>query len=160
MFTWQLKNKLLYFKIHSLHSLIRWVNFQAEFGPEKFSVLTECGSETSNLVLMKWNYCFVSGNVLVFSNSWLLNYRFSHFVCLGYEIPPTLTSLWRYLHAAYSEPAFVRTCPSDAEILLHWFEHIGESPTNIRKYQHLVLNEKMPHYSFSVPVYAKPVILE
>ncbi|KDR22732.1 Chloride intracellular channel protein 6, partial [Zootermopsis nevadensis] len=34
----------------------------------------------------------------------------------GYEIPANLTGLWRYLHAAYSEPAFVHTCPSDAEI--------------------------------------------
>ncbi|XP_069695773.1 chloride intracellular channel protein 4-like [Periplaneta americana] len=78
----------------------------------------------------------------------------------GYEIPPSLTGLWRYLHAAYSEPAFVRTCPSDAQILLHWFEHIGESPANIRKHHQLVLNEKTPQYSFSVPVFAKPVILE
>jgi hypothetical protein len=29
------------------------MNFQAEFVPEKFSVLTEYGNETSNFVLMK-----------------------------------------------------------------------------------------------------------
>jgi hypothetical protein len=29
------------------------MNFQTEFGPEKFSVLTECGSEAINFVLVK-----------------------------------------------------------------------------------------------------------
>ncbi|KAJ9600847.1 hypothetical protein L9F63_000959 [Diploptera punctata] len=76
----------------------------------------------------------------------------------GYEIPSNLTGLWRYLHAAYSEPAFVKTCPSDAEILLHWYEHIGESPASIHK--HLMQLDKAPQYSFSVPVYAKPVVIE
>ncbi|PSN43591.1 hypothetical protein C0J52_15974 [Blattella germanica] len=85
--------------------------------------------------------------------------RMDHYLIeSGYEIPASLTGLWRYLHAAYSEPAFIKTCPSDAEILLHWYEHIGETPANIRK--HLVHIEKSPRYSFSVPVFAKPVILE
>jgi hypothetical protein len=43
------------------------MNFQAEFDPEKFTVLTECGSETSNLVLMKLWLCeWECANVLKF----------------------------------------------------------------------------------------------
>ncbi|XP_067006206.2 chloride intracellular channel exl-1 [Anabrus simplex] len=78
----------------------------------------------------------------------------------GYQIPSDLSSLWRYLHAAYSEPAFLHSCPSDVEILLHWLEHIGESPSNLRKQQLQALHEKSPQYSFTVPVFAKPVMLE
>lgn len=40
-------------------------------------------------------------------------------VCLkyrGFSIPRSLTSLWRYLDAAYAREEFSSTCPSDGEI--------------------------------------------
>lgn len=37
-----------------------------------------------------------------------------------FEIPAELTGLWRYLAAAYADPVFRRTCPTDQEIVHHW----------------------------------------
>ncbi|KAK7865376.1 hypothetical protein R5R35_001864 [Gryllus longicercus] len=77
----------------------------------------------------------------------------------GYEIPSSFSSLWRYLHTAYSEPAFVESCPSDTEILLHWLEHVGESSSKLQK-QLLTSYKKPPKYSFSVPVFARCAVVE
>lgn len=76
----------------------------------------------------------------------------------GYEIPASLTNLWRYLHSAYSEPAFMESCPSDTEILLHWLEHIGEESSKLQK--QLLTSYKKQSYSFSVPVFARCAIIE
>ncbi|XP_051991527.1 chloride intracellular channel protein 1 [Xyrauchen texanus] len=39
----------------------------------------------------------------------------------GFSIPPSLTSLWRYLDAAYAREEFSSTCPSDEEIHSAYF---------------------------------------
>lgn len=82
---------------------------------------------------------------------------------LGYEIPTSLVYLWRYLYSAYSESAFIRSCPPDSEILLHWLdtEHPGSEKPSQRQQQILAASSgKPPHYSFSIPVTAKEINIE
>ncbi|XP_049843763.1 chloride intracellular channel protein 5-like [Schistocerca gregaria] len=79
----------------------------------------------------------------------------------GYEIPAELTGLWRWLHAAYSLPAFVASCPCDAEITLHWLDALGESTASPeRRRQMRALYEGGPRFSLTVPVRATPVVIE
>ncbi len=37
-----------------------------------------------------------------------------------FDIPSSYSGVWRYLDAAYNDESFVRSCPPDAEIVLHW----------------------------------------
>ncbi|XP_054271726.1 chloride intracellular channel exl-1-like [Macrosteles quadrilineatus] len=81
----------------------------------------------------------------------------------GYEIPRSLTHLWRYLHSAYNEPSFVSSCPSDTEILLHWLDTDHPGTLKLSPRQQQLLKEssgKPPKYSFSVPATATKVLLE
>nr|XP_053655867.1 chloride intracellular channel exl-1-like [Cherax quadricarinatus] len=61
----------------------------------------------------------------------------------------------RYLHAAYTHPVFVRTCPCDQEIILHWHDR-PETPKLSHK-KHSVIAKEKPKYSFDVPVHASVV---
>lgn len=78
-------------------------------------------------------------------------------------IPAHFSSLWRYLHAAYSCPAFTESCPPDHEIILFWLEHCGtpEAMKQSRKLLSQVGSDKhQSSYSFSIPAKATPVIIE
>lgn len=82
---------------------------------------------------------------------------------VGYELPRELTHVWRYLHSAYNEPAFVKHCPSDTEILLHWLDtdHPGTLKLSPRQQQLLAASSgKPPSFSFSVPALATKVVIE
>lgn len=72
-----------------------------------------------------------------------------------YDIPTNLRGFWRFLHAAYTHPVFVRTCPCDQEIILHWHDR-PETPKLSHK-KHSVIAKEKPKYSFDVPVHASVV---
>ncbi|KAG7163752.1 chloride intracellular channel exl-1-like [Homarus americanus] len=72
-----------------------------------------------------------------------------------YDIPTYLRGFWRYLHAAYTHQVFVRTCPCDQEIILHWHDR-PETPKLSHK-KHSVIAKEKPKYSFDVPVRASVV---
>lgn len=61
----------------------------------------------------------------------------------------------RYLHAAYTNPIFVRTCPCDQEITLHWHDR-PETPKLSHK-KHAVIAKEKPKFSFDVPVRASVI---
>lgn len=73
----------------------------------------------------------------------------------NYDIPTHLRGFWRYLHAAYTHPVFVRTCPCDQEITLHWHDR-PETPKLSHK-RHAMIAKEKPKYSFDVPVRASVV---
>ncbi|CAF0785675.1 unnamed protein product [Adineta ricciae] len=64
---------------------------------------------------------------------------------LRLAIPAEFTALWRYLNSAYELDAFVKSCPSDQEIVLHWIRR-ETSPK-----QYLQLTKEEPRYSLDVP---------
>ncbi|XP_045600432.1 chloride intracellular channel exl-1 [Procambarus clarkii] len=74
-----------------------------------------------------------------------------------YDIPTNLRGFWRYLHAAYTHPVFVKTCPCDQEIILHWHDR-PETPKLSHK-KHSVIAKEKPKYSFDVPVRASVVTI-
>lgn len=81
----------------------------------------------------------------------------------GYSIPGHFTALWRYLHAAYSCPAFTESCPPDHEIILHWLEHCGtpEAMKQSRKLLSQIGSERFQaSFSFSIPAKATPVVID
>lgn len=65
---------------------------------------------------------------------------------LNLSIPNQFVSLWHYLAAAYKQEAFVKSCPSDQEIVLHWIRR----ETSPKEYLQLAVEE--PKYSFDIPV--------
>ncbi|XP_068205563.1 chloride intracellular channel exl-1-like [Palaemon carinicauda] len=75
----------------------------------------------------------------------------------NYDIPTDLRGFWRYLHAAYTHPVFVRTCPCDQEIILHWHDR-PETPKLSHK-KHSVIAKEKPKFSFDVPVHASVVTI-
>ncbi|CAF0822616.1 unnamed protein product [Adineta steineri] len=64
---------------------------------------------------------------------------------LGLTIPNEFSSLWRYLNSAYELDAFVKSCPSDQEIVLHWVRR--ETSTK----EFLQLTKEEPKYSLDIP---------
>ena len=64
---------------------------------------------------------------------------------LGLSIPNEFSSLWRYLASAYELDAFLKSCPSDQEIILHWLRH----ETSPKEYLQLAKEE--PKYSTTIP---------
>lgn len=84
---------------------------------------------------------------------WVINNRGN--VTTGYELPRHLSNVWRYLHTAYSDPAFVNSCPTDTEILLHWLD------SGTPQQQLLAASVgKPPLYSFTIPATAIRVLIE
>ncbi|CAG0899245.1 unnamed protein product [Darwinula stevensoni] len=75
----------------------------------------------------------------------------------GFQLSSGLSGIWRYLHAAYSNDAFVKTCPSDQEIVLHWADR-PDTP-NLSREKHALLTRQEPKFSFDVPAFAKPMLL-
>ncbi|XP_076451329.1 chloride intracellular channel exl-1-like [Babylonia areolata] len=67
-----------------------------------------------------------------------------------FRIPPQLTSLWRYLAAAYASDTFRKTCPSDQEIVHHWSEKRETTPLPEAKRKNFMLDSD-PTFTLSVP---------
>jgi len=42
------------------------------------------------------------------------------FFVQGFEVPPTLTNLWRYMTNMYNLDAFTQSCPADQDIINHY----------------------------------------
>ncbi len=91
----------------------------------------------------------------------------------SFQIPASLFGLWRYLHAAYGEPSFVRSCPPDAEIVLHWADR-PDTPQLLSGEERSALTRReegsahdgddaspaaVARFSFDVPAVAVPVTL-
>lgn len=64
---------------------------------------------------------------------------------LDLKIPTEFKALWGYLASAYELDAFVKSCPSDQEILLHWIRREQSSK------EYLQLTTEEPRYSFDIP---------
>jgi glutathione S-transferase len=64
---------------------------------------------------------------------------------LRLTIPTDFSALWRYLGAAYELDAFVKSCPSDQEIVLHWIRR----ETSPKEY--LQLTKEEPRFSLYIP---------
>ena len=75
----------------------------------------------------------------------------------GYTIGVELAHFWRYMHQAYSEEAFVRACPCDQEIVLHWADRPETAKLSFER--HKALSREKPKYSLDVPVRAAVVTL-
>ncbi|KAL7643038.1 UNVERIFIED_CONTAM: hypothetical protein RMT77_006327 [Armadillidium vulgare] len=75
----------------------------------------------------------------------------------NFEIPTHFKGLWRYLYTAYSEEFFVKTCPCDQEIILHW--HDRPETTKLSPKMHSVIAKENPKYSFDIPVHASFVTI-
>jgi hypothetical protein len=64
---------------------------------------------------------------------------------LRLSIPNEFSSLWRYLRSAYELDAFIKSCPSDQEIVLHWIRR----ETSTKEY--LQLTKEEPRFSLDIP---------
>jgi len=64
---------------------------------------------------------------------------------LQLKIPTEFSALWAYLGSAYELDAFVKSCPSDQEIVLHWIRR----ETSPREYLQLTTEE--PRSSLDIP---------
>ena len=62
------------------------------------------------------------------------------------------------MHAAYSQDVFVKTCPSDQEILLHWLDR--PEMAKLPYEEHKRLSHETPRYSLDVPAFAALVTIE
>lgn len=65
---------------------------------------------------------------------------------LRFTIPTEFDDLWRYLASAYELDAFVKSCPSDQEIILHWIRR-----ESISSKEYLQLTKEEARYSFDIP---------
>jgi hypothetical protein len=70
-----------------------------------------------------------------------------------YEIPVHYRYIWKYLHSAYNNAAFVEACPPDEDIICHWSNK--SQPLPVRK-----SNPNKPLYSFSIPVRTDRIMIE
>ncbi|RZF35816.1 hypothetical protein LSTR_LSTR006274 [Laodelphax striatellus] len=75
----------------------------------------------------------------------------------GYEMPSKFGHIWRYLYSAYASPVFVKFCPPDAEIVVHWLETTNQKQALLQQARQLLC--KPPGYSFTVPAVARKIIL-
>jgi len=75
-----------------------------------------------------------------------------------YETPSSFEGLWRYMYNAYNDDIFVKSCPSDQEILLHWAEK-PETPRLSNDKYTKIMNQKQS-YSFDIPVRWTPANAE
>lgn len=67
----------------------------------------------------------------------------------GFEFPSNMDGLWRYLKNAYNEESFIKSCPSNQEITIHWADK-PETPS-LSLEQHAYLTKSEPQYTLSVP---------
>jgi len=79
-------------------------------------------------------------------------------VLKGFSIVNSHSGLWRYLHCGYNSPIFMKSCPPDQEIVLHWADR-PDTPS-ISQEDHSMLTRETPRFSFDVPAMAIPVTIE
>ena len=75
----------------------------------------------------------------------------------GFEIPLEYTGIWRYLNNAYNEDIFLRTCPPDQEIVLHWASRPDTPSLSYEEFSSLT--RYTAKFSFDVPALAIPIVL-
>lgn len=66
-----------------------------------------------------------------------------------FEINGEFKSLWRYFKQAYHTSAFMKSCPSDQEIILHWADK--PETRNLTMEQHSQITKELPAYTTKVP---------
>lgn len=71
-----------------------------------------------------------------------------------FEIPASYAGLWRYLNHAYNEECFVKSCPPDQEIVLHWADRPDTPNLSYEERSGLTRNAHLPRFSFDVPAIA------
>ncbi|CAL4229420.1 unnamed protein product, partial [Meganyctiphanes norvegica] len=65
-----------------------------------------------------------------------------------YDIPMHLRGFWRYLHAGYTNPVFVQTCPCDQEIILHWHDRPETPKLSHKKHSVIAKRSQSFHIMF------------
>lgn len=83
--------------------------------------------------------------------------RVAAFHLKGFEIPLEYTGIWRYLNNAYNEDIFLRTCPPDQEIVLHWASRPDTPSLSYEEFSSLT--RYTAKFSFDVPALAIPIVL-
>lgn len=76
----------------------------------------------------------------------------------NFHISVQFKHIWAYLFAAYNSDIFVRTCPSDQEILLHWLDRPQMESMDYGQHKKLVYEK--PKFSLDVPVVAALVNID
>lgn len=66
-----------------------------------------------------------------------------------FEFSKELTGLWKYLNEAYHTKAFMKSCPSDQEIILHWADK--PETRNLTMEQHSQITNETPTYMTFIP---------
>ena len=84
--------------------------------------------------------------------------RVAAFHLKRFEIPPNFTGIWRYLNNAYNDEIFLRTCPPDQEIVLHWASRPDTPSLSYEEYS--CLTRYTAKFSFDVPALAIPIVLK
>lgn len=77
----------------------------------------------------------------------------------GFEIPAKFTGIWGYLNSAYNDEFFVKTCPPDQEIILHWSDRPDTPGLSYEAHSLLTKASLSSRYSFDVPAIATPVTI-
>ncbi|UYV68651.1 CLIC6 [Cordylochernes scorpioides] len=67
----------------------------------------------------------------------------------NYKFPDELIGLKTYLTNAYNHEIFIKTCPSDQEIVFHWADK-PETPT-LSHERHSQMIKEEPKYTFALP---------
>lgn len=84
--------------------------------------------------------------------------RVAGFHLKRFEIPPCYAGIWRYLNNAYNDEIFLRTCPPDQEIALHWASRPDTPSLSYEEYS--CLTRYTAKFSFDVPALAIPIVLK
>ena len=84
--------------------------------------------------------------------------RVAAFHLKRFEIPLTYTGIWRYLNNAYNDEIFLRTCPPDQEIVLHWASRPDTPSLSYEEFSGLT--RCTAKFSFDVPALAIPILLK
>ena len=105
---------------------------------------------------------YISGNELTRLDCEVLpklhHLRVAAFHLKRFEIPPNFTGIWRYLNNAYNDEIFLRTCPPDQEIVLHWASRPDTPSLSYEEYS--CLTRYTAKFSFDVPALAIPIVLQ
>lgn len=84
--------------------------------------------------------------------------RVAAFHLKGFEIPAGYSGIWRYLNNAYNDDIFLRTCPPDQEIVLHWASRPDTPSLSYEEFSSLT--RYTAKFSFDVPALAIPITLK
>lgn len=67
----------------------------------------------------------------------------------SYKIPNDLVGLWRYLQTTYNTPEFIKSCPSDQEIILYWADR--PDTKNLSAMEHKELSKQESRFTHALP---------